>query len=323
MNKRKEAHHLFSLFIEMLKSQNFDEAEKVFDKKINIYTTHLGNCIGIDEAIHLWKWKGKKVENERYLIFNHVLREDNDKCSESCYVIVQSGYDEETYYHHFNYGGYFSNTYKKDKNNQLKMIEMRYQLDIFEGNTSIVEGWWKPMNPSLYSGYQVPAIISYYDAPWHKVSCLQKYSDEEAICDSIFKYAWGNDHMDSRLLAECIHESFCMDYGSKGIIHGVRSIIEMGLQVRFKEYVMQHIYRIKAIDIQNNEAHVVFYRHEPHRLGSRILTQDNREGIFYSAKYDIRLIKEDNKWKWLSGKYITGIIYDEYVMEDETIKYYF
>lgn len=322
-NKRKQAAGLFDRFIRMLSRQDLSGADQVFDEKIAVYTTHLGNAAGLEEAKQLWKWKGKPVAGERYLVFNHVLRENDQICAESCYVVVQSGFDEGSYYHHFNYGFYFANTYAVNGKGALRMTEMRCQLDILAGNTSIVEGWWKPMNPKLYSGYQVPAIISLYDAPWRKVPEAQQYSEEEAVCDVLFRYAWGNDHSDTVLLAGCVNDNYHVDYGAKGVVTSPRAMIEMATQVRFKEYYMQHLYRLLKLDIQGEKARAVFDRHEPHRLGSRMLTIENREGIFFSARYDINLVKTETGWKWESGSYTPGITYQESIPEDEVHTFYF
>ena len=322
-SKRQRAAALFSRFVEMLRAHDLSEADEIFAPDIAVFTTHLGNVNGCQQAKQLWSWKGKPVGLERYLIFNHVLRENRDICAESCYLFVQSGFDEGTYYHHFNYGFYFANTYAADAMGELKMTEMRCQLDVFEGNTAIVEGWWRPVNPQLYSGYQVPAIISLYDAPWRKVEEDQNYSDEEAVCDVLFRYAWGNDHGDMPLLDSCINVDYCVDYGAKGRISSPRAFIELSTQVRFKEYYMQHLYRVTELEVLGNTAHAVFYRHEPHRIGSRMLTVDNRDGIFFSARYDIYLVKTAAGWQWNHGSYAPGLTYCELVPESETKRLYF
>jgi len=322
MQSRQEINQVFSSFVAMLEKDDFSKANKVFDQSAELYTTHLGDAKGIVEISDLWKWRGKEVTVNRFSKFNHIIRSDDNSAVESVYLAVQSGYDADNYYHHFNYGYHFINVYKYE-NSQWKIRTMRCQLDIFEGNTMIVDGWWKTMNSKLYSGYQVPSIVSYFDSPWKIIPKEQNYSDEEAICEVIFKYAWGNDHLDSAILAESMSSQYHMEYSNKGIVDNVRSMIEMALQVRFKEYTMQHIYRIKDINIKGDKADVIFYRHEPHRLGSQVLDIDNRNGMFYSACYSISLIKENDGWKWLGGFYKAGMFYEETVMPDESEVFYF
>jgi hypothetical protein len=309
MSKTQQVKQVLRTYVEALETNDMDKLAGCLSDDIVLKTTNYGNANGKQNVINNLRWQGLEYNYAKYKIFNFVCFTSGDKARSSCVVTALIGQDDPDYFHYFQFGGYYVIDYKLE-NNEWKMNFIKFNLDMEDGNSLFVKGWWKLIDYRLYEGSLDYPICPEYDAPWNAFEHPDDPDDvKEQVKDALFRYAWGIDHSDFTVLGSAFADNVRMVNEKKdGNISGLDTmgdtmnrdeLIRFMKYKRLKEAVMEHIYNIVKIEVDGEYAKLEVYRYEPHRLGTTKLHKYNKDSDFYSGSFFY-------EFRHVEGTYPTG-----------------
>lgn len=300
---RDEIKRVFERFVEILENNTTDALDEVLDENVELFSTNRGNARGLENVKRALEWQGTAVNYRRCRIFNFVAFTESGIGRQSAVVTTLVGIDDPDYFHYFQYGGYYLNDYALC-GGEWKITRIRFNLDMEDGNTCFVRGWWKLIDYRYLEGAASYPIVSELDAPWTAVKHKESLGDErERVLDALYRYAWGIDHADMHIFMTCIDDGVSFGMTASGAPASDGELTSKGEMIRFmkykryKEAVMEHIYKIVSVVIDGDEAVVEAYRYEPHRMGTQKLNKYNKEWDFYTGKFEFVFARRDGEWK--------------------------
>ncbi|WP_161429272.1 nuclear transport factor 2 family protein [Pseudomonas syringae] len=167
--------------------------------------------------------------------------------------------------------------------------EIRHQVLWVEGDKSVLADWKTPVTDRLWQPGDEPVVLSSeLDAPWNRVPASSiAATDEEAIGEAWFRYAWGLDLSDTTLLAQSFTDSVEAELMPMGHMQGRRLLVSTLKAFRAPWPKMQHCGRPLEINFGNDRltASVLLGRIIP----GKTFTEDGR--ALYGAHYTIEMRK--------------------------------
>ena len=298
MNNKLEIKKKIELFVMALEKDDMSLLDKVMLQNIEFYSTHLGNIAGLNSLKEKLRWKGNgtDINFAKYYVFNYVCFSEKDRAQTSFYINGLVGIDDDDGFYPMNFGGKYAVSWTK-WNDEWYMQSIRYVLDFIDQNNIFIRDWWNSINHNFYDGHNPTTIISELDSPFRVIKHREEsLDDQEQIEELFYKYAWAIDTADFNLLYSVFTEDLDGQFHhSKG--KGIRHAVEMFIHLRHKEATFQHTVSFQKIEVKGNHAKALIYRHEPHRLGSKVLWKENKNVMFWTQKWENEFRKEDGKWK--------------------------
>lgn len=180
---------------------------------------------------------------------------------------------------------------------------VRVHLNWLKGQKNLVQHWHFPPERQWQPGDSVSPLISELDAPWH-VHPQQPplLSDEEAIAEVWFQYAWALDMADFGLFNSAFTHDATADLPPMGKLKGRRMLMATLKAFRMPWPWIQHYGVPLNIDIAED-------RQSASLLLGRIIPEQDRtaEGeALYGAHYKIELKQEDGRWMISDMAYFPG-----------------
>ncbi len=330
MNNRLMIKETFLKFVNIMESGKVDELEEILTEDVILMSSNYGNAKGIKDVIKKFKWSGLPIDFSRSRIFNFVVRNDENTAKQSAVVTTLVGNNDPDCFHYFHFGGYYLNDFIK-VNDQWKISYIRFNLDMEDGNTLFVRGWWHLIDYRYFEGTVHYPIVSELDAPWRAIINPEPILDEkEQILDSFNRLNWGIDHADFDLAIS----SYDIEKGDfSGMTSfmkaqhlipewsdaGIRDVIRLLKYKRYKEAIMEHIWKIHKLTINGNKAELTVYRYEPHRLGTTKFNKLNMHSDFFTTIIDYEFVRRnDSDWKIIKevprpgrGRVFAEVTYDK------------
>lgn len=302
MNKRQEIKALFRNYVEALEQNDLQKMGECFDENIILESSNYGCGKGKAQVMERLSWKGMAYNYAKYKIFNFVCFAAEKEARSSCVVTALLGQETADYFHYFQFGGYYVAEYVYN-GREFKISALRFHLDMEDGNTLFVRDWWKMIDYRRYQGTEKPVICPELDSPWSLYPMTDDHGSEaEQVKDALFRYAWGIDQNDFVLFETMLCDQVHMVTGKgENAVSGLdalqdimtkEQVIRFMKYKRFKEPVMEHIYKIVSVKIEGNTARIEAWRYEPHRLGTAKLHKYNKEQDFYSGSFFYDFVKE-------------------------------
>jgi hypothetical protein len=188
---------------------------------------------------------------------------------------------------------------------QDQICEIRIQLAWHQGDFSVASDWKLPVADRQWQPGDVRAIVmSEIDAPWNRVPhSILPSTDEDAVVEAWYRYAWALDQADFALLPACFHQDVEAELTPMGRLHGRRTLVTTLKAFRMPWPWMQHCGAPIAIqiDADGQQAELTLGRIIP----GRTATADGQK--VYGAHYRIRLTREsDNGWAITYMEYLPG-----------------
>jgi len=305
MNNRLMIKETFLKFVNIMENGNVNELREILTDDVILMSSNYGNAQGINDVIKKLKWNGMPVDFARSRIFNFVVQNNENIAKQSAVVTTLVGNNDPDYFHYFHFGGYYLNDFIKI-DDRWKISFIRFNLDMEDGNTLFVRGWWHLIDYRYFEGTEYYPIVSEIDAPWRAIENPEPILDErEKILDTFNKLNWGIDHADFELAIS----SYDIEGGDfSGMTRfmkerhlipewhevGIRDVIRLLKFKRYKEAIMEHIWKIHALKIDGNRAELTVYRYEPHRLGTTKFNKLNMHYDFFTTVIDYEFTKNDN-----------------------------
>lgn len=185
----------------------------------------------------------------------------------------------------------------------IKLV--RTQINWTNGDRSLLSHWKLPTEQRWQPGDAESTIVSELDAPLHRfqVSTLT-LTDEQAIAEAYYTYAWGLDMADAALYQHCFTEEATAVLPPMGELRGRRSLTTTLKAFRMPWPWIQHYGTPLdiALDADGQTATLI--------LG-RIIPGEARtpEGeALYGAHYRINLERRANAWQIQRMEYLPGWI---------------
>jgi len=305
MNNRLMIKETFLKFVNIMENGNVNELREILTDDVILMSSNYGNAQGINDVIKKLKWNGMPVDFARSRIFNFVVQNNENIAKQSAVVTTLVGNNDPDYFHYFHFGGYYLNDFIKI-DDRWKISFIRFNLDMEDGNTLFVRGWWHLIDYRYFEGTEYYPIVSEIDAPWRAIENPEPILDErEKILDTFNKLNWGIDHADFELAISSYDieggdfsgmTSFMKERHLIPEWHevGIRDVIRLLKFKRYKEAIMEHIWKIHALKIDGNRAELTVYRYEPHRLGTTKFNKLNMHYDFFTTVIDYEFTKNDN-----------------------------
>lgn len=325
MKEKKLIKNLLDQYAQALETDDMQLMADLLCEDVVLESTNYGNAIGKDEVINKLKWQGIGYNYARYKIFNYVCFHLDITARSSCVMSALIGLNQPDYFHYFQFSGYYLNDYKKI-DGKWKISKIRFNLDMEDGNTLFVNHWWKLIDYRYFEGASHYPICSEVENPWDTYyHANDDESEDEQVLDALFRYAWGIDHADFKIFATCCNDFVKFAHVNsreelKTIPDDVgmnkSELIRFMKYKRYKEPTMEHIYKVKRVEILNGKAIVEVYRYEPHRLGTTKLNKLNMNDDFYSGHFYYEFIKKEGTypeggWKMtLNGSLLQKTFYE-------------
>ncbi|GAA0533791.1 MULTISPECIES: nuclear transport factor 2 family protein [Pigmentiphaga] len=109
----------------------------------------------------------------------------------------------------------------------LRIRSIRFQLNWVQGDVGLLTGWQLPVMDRLWQPGDAPAVVvSELDAPWHQIPASDlPTSDNDAIAEAWFRYAWGLDQADFSLFEQAFSEDVEAELTPMGRPKGRRTLM--------------------------------------------------------------------------------------------------
>ncbi|MBR8256287.1 nuclear transport factor 2 family protein [Burkholderia ambifaria] len=277
----------------------------LLDENVDLFSSHRGHVHGKDTVIERLRNEFSRSSFTRIAATNRVARADRDSAVVSAYVhgeVRPAGGPRDSTVTGF--GGVVVLTVET-RHGEPRIREIRIQLNWTQGDTTSLLGWKLPPSDRAWKPGDAPAVIvSELDAPWHRVpESSLPVSDEQAISEAWFRYAWALDQADFVLFTAAFSEQAEAELTPMGHLKGRRELMTTLKAFRMPWPWMQHNGEPVSIEIgpDGDHATMVLGRIMPGR------TSDDSGKRLYGAHYRIRLAKEhDGTWKIERMAYFPG-----------------
>ena len=190
--------------------------------------------------------------------------------------------------------------------------EIRMDLCDLSGDfTEYYENWYMEENKSHYfAGIHLPMISGELDGvDYPSKSDETILSDEEQIQAVFSRYAFGMDHKAFSYMEEVLAEDVLINMAPFGTMDKRGALQSLKLHRGLSKY-WTHPGMIESVCIHDNEADVRLWRMAGHRQRSNplILTEENILYRHACARYEIKMKKENGRWKLSREDYYLGIV---------------
>ncbi|WP_175856184.1 nuclear transport factor 2 family protein [Burkholderia anthina] len=292
-------------FVDAWADPRVASAGSLLEENVDLFSSHRGHVHGKDNVIELLRNEFSGSGFARIAATNRVARADHDSAVVSAYVhgeVRPAGSPRDATVTGF--GGVVMLSVET-RHGEPRIREIRIQLNWVQGDAASLPAWKRPPSDRAWKPGDAPAVIvSELDAPWHRVpESLLPVSDEQAIADAWFRYAWALDQADFALFAAAFSEHAEAELTPMGHLKGRRELMTTLKAFRMPWPWMQHNGEPLSIEIEpdGNHATMVLGRIMPGRTG------DDTGKRLYGAHYRIGLVKEqDGTWEIERMAYFPG-----------------
>lgn len=205
----------------------------------------------------------------------------------------------------------FANTLTKE-NNEWLFSEIRFDLVENDGDyQEFFEPWYiGEKKAKWFPGVHLPVISGELDNPYNHYDVKPDLlSDEEQMQEAFSRYAFGIDTVSFENLDDVFSEDLLINMAPFGPMDK-RTAMQTLKFHRQPDKFWIHPGKIETVKICGNEAYIRMYRMSGHRQRSNplILTRDNINHEYACARYEIKMINENEEWKFLRMDYFLGVI---------------
>jgi hypothetical protein len=185
----------------------------------------------------------------------------------------------------------------------MRVTTVRIQINWIDGERSALAGWTLPAGRHWQPGDPEAAIVSEIDAPWHRVPASSlALTDEQAVAEAWYTYAWGLDMADNALFGGCFTEDASALLPPMGDLQGRRSLAGTLKAFRMPWPSIQH-YGVPLdieVDRAGETASLVIGRLIPGQTRTA-------EGLpLFGAHYQIRAARVEGCWRIRRMEYHPG-----------------
>ncbi|MEW1819209.1 nuclear transport factor 2 family protein [Arthrobacter sp. NPDC080031] len=293
---------LFSAVHTAMESGETHVVEDAFLPHTQAAISQLGSASGANGVASLLQHMAFPGKLVRYRIVNPYIAIDNDRASQSAYLLgtvgteaTNGGIDA------FLFGGHYVATYQQTAAG-WRIADLRFQLDWNHGDRRHVSGWTLDKGPGRTN--PSPVIVSELDAPWRATRQPQPGKTEaQLVAEVCIRYAWGLDQADFSLLATAFTDNAVAEMVPFGPMSGRREIVGRLKDLRNGQPYMQHAASDFVVNVRGDRATM-----QIHRIVPFMPTMETLDAPIFGARYEGRLRLEDGVWKFEWLQYFPGWI---------------
>ncbi|MCR0570312.1 nuclear transport factor 2 family protein [[Clostridium] innocuum] len=189
-----------------------------------------------------------------------------------------------------------------------------FKMDITECSgafTEFIENWYfEKQDLKYYHGIHLPVISGELDSPWYRIKCEENVkNEEEKILETFSRYAYGIDTLNFIQLNEALSDDIVVNMAPWGAMDK-REFMQTLKFKRQASFYWNHPALLDCVHIDDNHATLKLHRMAGHRQSAMpiVFTKDNYDTQYADARYEIKMIKEQDSWKILRMDYYLGTI---------------
>ncbi|WP_081007717.1 nuclear transport factor 2 family protein [Comamonas testosteroni] len=277
---------------------------------VECFSSHRGNAQGREQVLHLLRedFAGLTVQ---IAAANRVPRASDDEYLIGAYIHGEARRNTDTDGDTAQtppaaFGGVIVLTLERGQEH-LRIRSIRFQLNWLQGNAGLLSRWKVPPMDRLWKpGDAPPTVVSELDAPWHRIPDSNlATSDEQAIAEAWFRYAWALDQADYGLFGGSFSDDVEAELTPMGRLKGRRTLMGTLKAFRMPWPWMKHYGEPLQIDIEDDgrSAKMILGRIMPGQ------TQTPEGKRMYGAYYRIEALRDDSGfWRISLMEYVPGWI---------------
>ncbi|MFT9098206.1 nuclear transport factor 2 family protein [Liquorilactobacillus sp.] len=191
--------------------------------------------------------------------------------------------------------------------------ELRMEIEKNNGNFEEFANQWyfEDTHKKWSPGFHLPCISGELDSPWRKIKepINTQLNTEDQIRETFAKYAFAIDFLSFDHMNDVTSDKLVCLMAPWGAMTK-RKWMGYLKNYRQADRLWVHPAKLGKATISGNTAHVTFYRMAGHnqRTYPYIWTKKNWDIEHACARYDMQLIRVNEKWKISQCKYYLGII---------------
>jgi hypothetical protein len=274
----------------------------LFSADLRYFSSHRGGAAGRQAATTLIRDDVAGWEQVGIVVTNPVAKADERLGVVAAYLLGEGSRAGNP----IRFGGMIvMESEREDESirDSIQVTTVRIQINWIDGERFAPPGWTLPAGRHWQPGDPEATIVSEIDAPWHRVPASSlALTDEQAIAEAWYTYAWGLDMADQALFGACFTEDASALLPPMGDLQGRRSLAGTLKAFRMPWPSIQH-YGV-PLDIQverdGDAAALVIGRLIPGRTRTA-------EGLpLFGAHYRIGAVRAQGCWRIRRMEYHPG-----------------
>lgn len=323
INDEKNIKTLFETFVKAWQTGETDDLDSILVADCDIDFTIFEKSIDIEQFKTELAHRGIEPTYTRFEIYNYVCAVGENKASQT--GVIQGVFVDEksNVKSNFNFNGFMVNSLIKtddgwkfdalrfnlgsESDNHARLHTSGVGVDYYDGNVDFVDNWnLIDFKVGWSKGSRILSIVPEIDSPWYAIRDRKnKGNDYEQIEEVLYRYCFALDYDCLELYDGVFSEDLQAKYEGHRLFNK-RSVTKMLRFERQGMIGMGHIIYVEDIQINGNIADVRAYRSG--YLPSDRLYGKNKELTYFGARYEYKLIKENDEWKILRLNYLPGLL---------------
>jgi hypothetical protein len=274
----------------------------LFSADMQYFSSHRGGAAGREAATTLIRDDFAGWEHVGIVVTNPVAKADDRLGVVAAYLLFEGSRAGNA----IQFGGMIVMESERD-GDSIHVTTVRIQINWINGELNgervALAGWTLPTGRHWQPGDPEAAIVSEIDAPWHRVPASSlAATNEQAVAEAWYTYAWGLDMADYALFGECFTEDASALLPPMGDLQGRRSLAGTLKAFRMPWPWIQH-YGVPLdiqVDREGETASLVIGRLIPGQTRTP-------EGVpLFGAHYQIRAARAQGCWRIRRMEYYAG-----------------
>lgn len=196
----------------------------LFSADLRYFSSHRGGAAGRQAATTLIRDDVAGWEQVGIVVTNPVAKADERLGVVAAYLLGEGSRAGNP----IRFGGMIvMESEREDESirDSIQVTTVRIQINWIDGERFAPPGWTLPAGRHWQPGDPEATIVSEIDAPWHRVPASSlALTDEQAIAEAWYTYAWGLDMADQALFGACFTEDASALLPPMGDLQGRRSL---------------------------------------------------------------------------------------------------
>ena len=274
----------------------------LFSADMQYFSSHRGGAAGRQAATRLMRDDFGGWEHAAIVVTNPVAKADDQLGVVAAYLLGEGSRAGKA----IGFGGMIVMESEREDDSirdSIRVTTVRIQINWIDGERSALAGWTLPAGRHWQPGDPEAVIVSEIDAPWHRVPASSlALTDEQAVAEAWYTYAWGLDMADHALFGACFTEDASALLPPMGDLQGRRSLAGTLKAFRMPWPSIQH-YGVPLdiqVDREGGTASLVIGRLIPGQTRTP-------EGLpLFGAHYQIRAARVEGCWRIRRMEYHPG-----------------
>lgn len=270
----------------------------LFAPDVDYASSHRGQARGIEQLVQIMGTDFEGVQDLRLRLSNPVARAAGDTGLVAAYLLGEGRVEAGQAM----FGGMLI-LELAPSGAALKIGSIRQQIGWIKGSGAAFRHWTRPSEQLWQPGDPAATIVSELDAPLHRLaSSSLALSDEEAIAEAWYTYAWALDMADTSLYRNCFSDDASALLPPMGELQGRRMLTATLKAFRMPWPSIQHYGEPVDIVLDQSGEHASMV------IGRLIpgATTSPEGKPLYGAHYRIELVRDHDSWKMKRMAYYPG-----------------